>query len=87
MWQSRQSELPAWASDPPFRPFYLTGQNNGTISQHDLYQRNNETANYSGRAVQGMKCIPRSNTGIAGSNPTQDMDVSLHLFDPSVILK
>jgi hypothetical protein len=39
-----------------------------------------------GRAVYGMYCFARSNTGIGGSNPSQGMDVCVRLFCVCVVL-
>jgi hypothetical protein len=43
-------------------------------------------ANHSGHAVQGMKCLALSKTGIAISNPTRGMYVCVNLFCVYVVL-
>jgi hypothetical protein len=39
-----------------------------------------DAAGHSGRAVWGMNCVARLNTGIVGSNPIQGMDICVHLL-------
>jgi hypothetical protein len=60
------------------RPEIAPGYSKHRVNQFVL-------ADHSGRAVYAWNVFARSNTGIVGSNPTQGIDASLHLFCVCVV--